>query len=365
MIYLSSPPAPSVRAQAELLPSDDAVYSVLDGALVPLAVRLARRLGLFQALASGVRTVAALGAALGLAERPVEALASACAVLGLLRRSGPRGSLLELAPAARAYFLPGGEWSMVPLFELIEEQEGKGGSAFDEGVAGDLRRAIESDRSPFEQEGASLWERMRTDAGLARRFSAAMAVHSRPAASVWPHRIDLSGARHLLDVAGGTGVHALAALAAYPRLRATVLDLPLVARLAEEAARAASEPRLRAAAGDLWHDPWPEADAHFFSDVFHDWSPARCAELAARSFAALPEGGLCLLHEMLLDDDRSGPFPVVAGGLSLLLWCEGRPYNAEDLREMLSEAGFVDLRVERTLGCWGVVSGRKPVGGGR
>jgi hypothetical protein len=41
-------------------------------------------------------------------------------------------------------------------------------------------------------------------------------------------------------------------------------------------------------------------DAHFFSNVWHDWNEAQCANLAARSFKALPSGGRILLHEMLL-----------------------------------------------------------------
>lgn len=46
--------------------------------------------------------------------------------------------------------------------------------------------------------------------------------------------------------------------------------------------------------------PPPRFDAHFFSNVWHDWNEEQCANLAARSFKALPSGGRILLHEMLM-----------------------------------------------------------------
>ncbi len=358
------------------------MLSILDGFWIPFAARLAWEIGLFETLATKGRTVAEVARALGLAERPVEALAAAAASLDLLRRSARHGEWLELTPTARAYLVSGSPWSMAPVLDMMRHAEGGGEGASDAEVSGTafldlpdlLRLAVSTDRPQLPREvpsdGVAGLERLRSDAGFANRFTAAMEAHGRPAAQAWPRRMPLEGHRVLLDLAGGSGVHARAALSAYPHLSAIVLELPEVveaaerlgfSRMGEEAdAEGGACDRLRFVSGDLWHDRWPDADVHFFSDVFHDWSVDRGRELAGRSFARLPAGGRIIVHELLLDDDRSGPAPVVASTVSMLLWTEGRQYSAEELKEVLGQAGFVEIEVERTLGCWGLVSGRKP-----
>jgi hypothetical protein len=333
-----------------MLPDDSAVLTLCDGALVPLAARVAWELGLFEQLADGSRTVYEVAAALGLAERPVEILAAAAASLGLVRREADH---LTLCPAARSYLLRESQWSMTPLLDLVRA------AAFDAPLTAMLRRAVESDQPQVEL-GAGWTERLAADRSFAELFTAAMEAHSRPAALAWPRHIPLESHRRLLDVGGGSGIHAASALAVHPGLEAVVLELPAVAAAAERQGAGSAAARLRFVGGDMWQDGWPEADLHFFGDVFHDWPLDRCGELAARSFAALPPGGRIVVHELLLDDDRSGPLPVVASSVAMLLWTGGRQYSAAELRGLLAAAGFVEITATRSLGCWGVVSGVRP-----
>ncbi|HET8799028.1 MAG TPA: glycosyltransferase family 39 protein, partial [Thermoanaerobaculia bacterium] len=48
---------------------------------------------------------------------------------------------------------------------------------------------------------------------------------------------------------------------------------------------------MRIAPAGFGRDAWPEADVHFFSDVFHNRTAAECRLLARRSFEQLPRGG--------------------------------------------------------------------------
>jgi acetylserotonin N-methyltransferase len=112
--------------------------------------------------------------------------------------------------------------------------------------------------------------------------------------------------------------------------------------------------------GDLWIDPYPAADLHFYADIFHDWPPDRCRFLARKSFDALPPGGRLIVHEMLLDDDKAGP-PAVAGyNITMLLWTEGQQFSGAELVDMLSQTGYTEVSAKHTFGYWGIVSGRKP-----
>ena len=95
---------------------------------------------------------------------------------------------------------------------------------------------------------------------------------------------------------------------AHPQLKVTLMDL---AAMAEEAGnyveRAGLAGRVGTASVNMFTEAWPtEPDAHFFSNVFHDWSDETCRLLARKSFDALPSGGRIFLNEILMDDDGTG-----------------------------------------------------------
>jgi hypothetical protein len=116
---------------------------------------------------------------------------------------------------------------------------------------------------------------------------------------------------------------------------------------------------VRTQAGDMWSDPFPSADVHFYSNVYHDWPPEKGRLLAQKSFESLELGGRLVIHEMLYDDDKTGPLTVAAANMVMLSAVEGQQYSGRDLCAMLAEAGFVDLEVKPTCGYWSIVTPRK------
>ena len=94
--------------------------------------------------------------------------------------------------------------------------------------------------------------------------------------------------------------------------------------------------------------------------IYHDWPLEKCRFLTEKSFASLPSGGRILVHEMLFNDDRTGPYSVAAVNITMLLWCTGQQYSGRELSDMLSEAGFKDIEVKPTFGYWSIVTGIKP-----
>jgi hypothetical protein len=121
-------------------------------------------------------------------------------------------------------------------------------------------------------------------------------------ALVWPDTLDLSGHTLMLDVGGGSGAHCIGATRRWP---------------------------------------------HF---------------LTLKSFASLAPGGRIILHERLLNDEKTGPFAIAALSVAMLLWTEGEQYSGRELSAMLAEAGFIDIEVKPTWGYWSIVTGRKPRG---
>ena len=106
--------------------------------------------------------------------------------------------------------------------------------------------------------------------------------------------------------------------------------------------------------------PFPSADVHFYSFIYHDWTPEKCRFLTEKSFATLPSGGHIMIHEMLYNDEKTGPFPIAALSMIMLGWTEGEQYSLKELSEMLREAGFTDIEVKPTFGYWSIVTALKP-----
>jgi SAM-dependent methyltransferase len=173
--------------------------------------------------------------------------------------------------------------------------------------------------------------------------------------------VDFSRTRRLLDVGGGSGALSLAIARAWPEVRCTVWDIPAVCALAREYATTAGlADRVTAVPGDMFREPFPPGhDAVLLSQILHDWDPPRWTELLAKAAAALPPGGLVLIHEKLVDDDGTGPLANALVNLDMLVWTRGRQLRESELRTFLGQAGFERVERRATAGYWSVVLGRR------
>ncbi len=156
--------------------------------------------------------------------------------------------------------------------------------------------------------------------------------------------------RRLLDLGGGEGVFAAAALARAPRLEAMVFDLPSVAAAARTRfAHLGIADRAQAFGGDFHRDALPEgADIVSLVRVIydHDDAPALAILRAARS--ALPQGGTLLLAEPMAGTAGAEPMGAAYFGMYLLAMGSGRSRSAAQLTALLEQAGFENVQERRT-----------------
>jgi cyclopropane fatty-acyl-phospholipid synthase-like methyltransferase len=122
-------------------------------------------------------------------------------------------------------------------------------------------------------------------------------------------RVNLNGRSRLLDVGGGSGAYSLAFCAANPRLSATILDFPQTIDTAKRYAREAGfADRITHIAGNAITTDWPSGhDVILMSYVWSAVGADDVRELARRAMAALPPGGLVLIHDFMVDNAREGP----------------------------------------------------------
>ncbi len=328
---------------------DRLLWDIMMGIYGYHAVLLAHDLKLFPLLTKKPLTLPEISDTLHIALRPAEALVSVCVSLGLITAAEGRYSL---TPLSEDYFL---ESSPTYFGSFLDVSISTGVLTFDR-----LKQAVLTNISQV-YGGEDLYASHERQTERAVAFTRMMHGHSMAPALAWPEKLDLATCRVMLDVGGGSGAHSICAALKWPELRAVILDLVPVCEVAEEfIARYGLQERISVHAADMWSDPFPSADIHFYSDIFHDFTPDKCRFLTQKSFSSLPPGGRIIIHEMLYNKEKTGPFTVAGYNVSMLLWTEGQQFSGSELSRMLQQAGFADIGVIPTFGYWHVVTGRKP-----
>ena len=159
--------------------------------------------------------------------------------------------------------------------------------------------------------------------------------------------IDLRNRKHLLDLGGGPGTYAIHFCKENPGLSATVFDLPTTQPFAEKTIEAFGlGDRIDFFPGSFIEDDLPKgADVAWLSHILHGESPDDCARIIKKTASALETGSMIIIHDFILNNASDGPlFPTLFSLNMLLATPKGRAYTADQLKKMLSDAGFEKIR---------------------
>jgi 3-hydroxy-5-methyl-1-naphthoate 3-O-methyltransferase len=316
------------------------------------ACTVADELGIFGALSDAALTTEQLAGGLGLEPRALGILLGALASSELLEM---RDGKWRALPAARTWLHPDGEGYWGGFLVGYRERNP---------LHKQLLEAIRTGKRPESfDSGAPEWERGEMSAEAAERIAWFMHAHSMAPARGAAAQAVFGEVGHLMDVGCGSGVYGIEIAKAHPGLKVTLLDLAaMVAEAGNYVERAGMAGRIETAACNMFTEDWPTGpDAHFFANVFHDWSVETNQLLARKSFDALPSGGRIFLSEVLMDDDLAGPWHAAAFSLLMLIGTLGKQYSLPEFRDILGSAGFVDVEAVRTGGgYYSLVSARKP-----
>lgn len=320
------------------------------------SVTAAEELGLFGTISGKPGTVQELVKQTGFTLRGMETLLALLAALGFLV---VRGGRYELTETTRNFLLRDSPYYWGGVLERARASSPLHAAIRDAVSHGTSLRATHPDEP---NRPAQSWAIGQIDRGQALAVARFMHSHSLPAALGAARHGDFDGVTHLLDVGGGSGCFAIALAQRFPALRCTIMELPAMCQLAAGYINVGEVgDRVDTRAVDMFREQWPTGyDAVFFSNIFHDWSFATCAQLAKKAYDILPPGGCVYLHEMLLNDTGDGPRTAAAFSVLMLLGTEGRQFIFGELRTLLEEAGFRDVRATATYGYYSVVTGHKP-----
>jgi len=324
------------------------------------AIVAADESGVFTSLIDQSLTPAELARRLDFDERATTILLRVLASLDLLTN---RSGRFQLTDQARAYLVQSSpfywghmmkvgvsDWHLNTLLTKLEQKHSD--------------RATGPEGTPLisgEGRAADNWAAGNISLEQAREVAARMHSHSLPAAIGVARNYDFKNIRRVLDVGGGSGCFMIAAAQEHPHLRNTIMELQAMCEVARGYLQAGDiADRVNTIAVDMFRQPWPRGyDAIFFSNIWHDWNVQTCKWLASRAFEALPEGGRIMLHEMLLDDDGSGPATAASFSMLMLLATQGQQFTFGELKEILEAAGFTGIEARQTYGYYSITTGYK------
>ncbi|MEO8483435.1 MAG: methyltransferase [Acidobacteriota bacterium] len=288
---------------------------------------------------------------LELARRPADVLVTLAAANGLVTR---QDGLITVTPTAREHLVRGSAFNLAAYYASLKDRP----------VVQDFVRVLRTGKPAHwgGDKAGQDWHASMEEEAFARSFTAAMDCRGAYLGAALASAIDLSRRMRLLDIGGGSGIYACVLAARFPHLHATVFDQAPVDRIAATLiAERGFSGRVSVAAGSFFGDGWPAGhDVHLFSNVLHDWDEAEIEHLLHRSFAALPAGGLLMIHDAFINDDKTGPLPVAEYSTILMHSTQGKCYATSEYATLLTRAGFRDFTFAETAADRGVMTARKP-----
>jgi precorrin-6B methylase 2 len=323
-----------------------------DGIYAPelFAVALVE-LDLFSWLAKSPANLAAICASLKVAERPADVMMTLVCAMGLVQK---QDDTFRLTENAREFLVRESPWFLGPYFTHFPERP----------VYQGLLQTLRTDKPTgfAANKMGKPWAESMLDETFAEEFTGTMDCRGMYAGPAMAAGLDLKRHRHLLDIGGGSGIYSCCIAAAHPHMRATVFDRAPVDRVTRNSvAKRGFAERVDVAAGDMFEGALPAGyDVHLFSNALHDWAIPTVKQLVCKSFAALPPGGLIVVHDRHLNREKTGPLPIVAHSVFLMAGTEGRYYSLGEMESFLGGAGFGELTYRETVADYSVITARKP-----
>ncbi|XP_005997259.1 probable bifunctional dTTP/UTP pyrophosphatase/methyltransferase protein [Latimeria chalumnae] len=274
----------------------------------------------------------------------VERLLDVCVALSLLEKTYQKDSYMyNNTELASTYLVSDGMYSLEayilrsddcfwPLFTHLE-------SAVKEGASQCERAFGKTKEESFQ--GSCLKDNKEKDL-----FLPAMHSIARIAGKDVATAFDLSQFKTACDLGGCTGALAYELVNAYPDMRVTVFDLPVViSKCGHFEFLGQQTNRVSFTGGDFFEDRIPQADLYILSRVLHDLSEDKVDALLGKLSEICKPGCGLLVAETALNEDKRKPIRVLLQSLSM---GKGKQRSSSEYRQLLEKYEFTNVLVKYT-----------------
>lgn len=317
--------------------NSDRIDNLIAAVPPALAVRAALDLGIFTVLGSGAMSTESLAAALKIGPDRLSRLLYALASIELLEiRDGQFRNGAEAAAfldATKPTYRGGDH-------ELLRELWGA-----------DLLTA----ESLRQNRPAALHDFSETGPEAAAAFSRKLAPGALSLGRQLAREIDLSAIGSVIDIGGGSGAILVGLRERWPKIVATLMELPTVAAVAPNILAEYGAHDITVEVGDICAAPSTgRHDLAILKAVVQVLPPDQARSSILNAARCLTPGGeIAIAGWGVVDDDRLGPPEGVFLNLTFLnLYRHGEAYTESQYRAWMTEAGFVGISRSRLAdGC--------------
>lgn len=336
-----------------LVESAEDVSHIAFGFMASKALFAGLHIDVFTLLAAGAKSSKQIADEADIPMNRVTTLMTALTSVGLVDRDD-EDEIYSNSPGAEAFLAKGAKYEFGDYLRYQIDQQMYP-------LLGQLNEVLDGTLDPDSIDSYQHW--------MADPEQASIYCEAQHAGSLGPGRtlariVDLSEADTLLDVGGGTGAMSIRLLEAYPKLISTIIDFPNVAEIGWQfIATAGMVDRIRYIPSNALVAEWPkEQGAILMSYLFSGIPGAEVSRLVDYAFGCLAAGGSFMVHDFMVENDRTGPPMAALWQLQHMAFTpEARSVTPGWLRTRLQDAGFVDIQEDEMIpGLTRLIHARKP-----
>ncbi|NEX62128.1 methyltransferase [Noviherbaspirillum galbum] len=212
---------------------------------------------------------------------------------------------------------------------------------------GELASCVRTGKSARQLlQGRTGYDHLDGNGEAARLFHEAMAGLTRIQSAAILRAYDFSGARRIVDIAGGNGALLFAILAAWPDAQGVLYDLPHAIQSACQGRGARSlHGRCTFASGSFFDAIPAGADLYLLKSIIHNWDDASSRQILENCARAMDGGSRLLVVERVLSEDGTSPAAAVRSDLNMLVSLGGKERSTATICGLLEQAGLEVARI--------------------
>ncbi|XMO86989.1 methyltransferase [Algibacter sp. AS12] len=222
------------------------------------------------------------------------------------------------------------------LLEMQSDQGWKVWAKLDEGLRTGL---IQHDMQDNE---ASIFDFVYKDPAQFKKFVNGMTGVQMGNFIAFSKTFDFSKYKTMVDAGGSAGVLSVMVAQNNPNMSCSSFDLPMLETMANETIQKFQiSDRVKSVSGDFFKDGLPKADVITMGNVLHDWNEETKIKLMQIAYNALPEGGVFVAIEHVIDNERRKNVFGMMMSLNMLIETgDGFDYTFDDFIGWAKQVGF-------------------------
>ncbi len=324
--------------------SSENLLKVATGFWAPRTLLSAVELGLFTELARRPGDVADIRKRLGLHPRAARDFLDALTALGFLKREN---GTYHNTPETEQFLNEDNSPYLGEFLRLMGEHIYPSWGGLTESLRTGRRQSLEN--SDGEED---FYADLYSDQKRLKIFLGAMTALSGESSKIIAEKLPWSNYKSCVDVGAAEGGLLVEIIKQHSHLSGIGFELPVVRPVFEDYVKTHfPEGKIQFCGGDFFKQPLPKADVVLMAHILHNWDPEQKRHLLRSAYGALPQGGMLVVYDTIIDDARSrNAFGLLMSLNMLVMTHGGFDYTAADCRRWMEEVGFGDIRQEPLAG---------------